>query len=230
MPLADLHQSSPPNGFQNTASNIVFNPESTALFVLVKGIDPKATPAYFVSFPVADGQVQPTAHVSRPPNFVYPWSMSFINDTHAAIADPALGAALVEVAYPSLDVKFLETLPIKGNLATCWSQYSELYESLYFFDGYRSVVPVIDSRQGNLKYNLTAPEPANAPAHEQKGLYDAIVAGSYLYVLGGTQAVDVFSLGNTEDGEKPSLLQTQDLSAVGERRNWQGIAAWPNGF
>lgn len=227
MPLTDLHQTSPPNGFQNTASDIVFNPSSTALFVLVKSLDGK-TPGYFVAFPVADGQVQPVAHVSRPPNFIYQWSISFINDTHAAVADPAIGAALVEVTYPSLELKFLEKAPIKGSLAICWSQYSELYESLYFFDGFQTVVPVIDSRQGSLKYNLTAPEPGNAQTNEQKGLYDAVVAESYIYVLGGTQAVHVFSLGNNEHGEKPSLIQTQDLSAVGLRRNWQGIAAWPN--
>lgn len=228
MPL-DLNQTSPPNGFQNTASSIVFNPSSTALFVLVKGID-NTTPGYFTAFSVADGQVQPLAHVSRPPNFVYPWSMSFINDTHAAVSDPYFGAALVEVAYPSLEMKFLEAAPIQGSGAICWSQYSELYESLYFFDGFQSVIPVIDSRTGDFKYNMTAPEPANAQIKEQKGFYDAIVAGSYLYVLGGTAAVDVFSLGNDEDGEVPSLIQTKDLSAAGPRRNWQGIAAWPNDF
>ncbi|KAJ6785088.1 hypothetical protein PWT90_03545 [Aphanocladium album] len=227
----DLNQTSPPHGPTNTASDIVFNPSSTALFATIKGDG--VTAGHFVALPVVDGRVVPNPRVSRPPGFEYQWSISFINDTTAAVSDPSIGAAFATVAYPSLDITFAKNLPVEKlpGSAVCWSQYSERFDALYFFDGYTGIIPVIDPKTGLNKYNMTAPVPEHPDQHAQGGLYDSAVAGIYLYTLSGVSQIHVFSLlGSRGNGKIPSVIQTKDLTSVGTRRGWQGMAAWPNGF
>lgn len=184
----DLNQTSPPHGPMNTVSDIVFNPSGTSLFASVKGFG--NTAGHFVALPVVNGQASPGPRISRPPGFFYEWSISFINDTTAAVSDPAIGAAFAEIAYPSLEITLLRELAIrKPDSAFCWSQYSERFNDIYFLDGYSGMVPVIDLRSGLLKYNLTAPVPKDPDAHAQAGLYDSIVAGAYLYVLAGVSQI-----------------------------------------
>ncbi|KAJ3496101.1 hypothetical protein NLG97_g2904 [Lecanicillium saksenae] len=231
----DLNQTSPPHGPTNTASDIVFNPSSTALFATIKG-DFKGdgvVAGHFAALPVVNGQVVANPRVSRPPGFAFEWSISFINDTTAAVSDPSIGAAFATVAYPSLDITFAKDLPVDRlpKSAVCWSEYSERFDALYFFDGYTGTVPVIDPKTGLHKYNMTAPVPEHPAHHPEGGLYDSVVAGTYLYVLGGTSQIHVFSLlGSRGNGKIPSVIQTKDLTSVGTRRGWQGMAAWPNGF
>ncbi|KAH8890887.1 hypothetical protein GQ53DRAFT_162043 [Thozetella sp. PMI_491] len=221
MPIAlTVNQTTPPVGPFNTASEIVFNPSSSALFATVKG-NP-TTPGFIYAFPVRNGLVSPAPVVSRPPELLVDFALTFLNDSQAVIVDPSHGAAFLDVAYPSLDVHVAKDIVIQGQVAACWVEYSARFNAVFVFDAGRPEVVALDPLTGDIKYTIVAPP-------QTRGNFDSVVFGKYLYMLQGASGISVFTLeGSVGNGKTPSLVQNLDLTALGSRSGWIGMAAYPN--
>jgi hypothetical protein len=218
IPIPIAQTSTPPTGPPNTASDIVFNPSSTALFVTVKGDG--TNPGFIYAFPITNGKLSSTPVISRPSELLVDFGISFIDDSHAVVADPAYGASMVEISYPSLEPSVSQKVAIAGQKAVCWTAFSDRFETAFIFDGGKPNVTALDPVTGAVKYTITGPA-------DGVGGFDGVVAGSYLYVLLGKAGIAVYNLmGSVGNGKVPMLWQSLDLSALGSRQGWQGLAVY----
>lgn len=217
MPLP-LTQTTPPVGPPGTGSDIVFNPSSTALFVTLKGDG--SNPGYIFAFPIVSKQISSKPVISRPPELLLDFSLNFFDiDTKGIITDPAYGASIVSVAS-NFSVTVDKRVAIPGQGATCWSAYSSRFDAVFIFDGGKPNITTLDPKTGDVKYTITG-------AVGRGGSFDSVVSGEFLYVLQGAAGISVFSLlGSVGNGKTPKLVQSLDLSGLGSRQGWQGLAVY----
>ena len=217
-PIA-LNQSTPPVGPPGTASDLVFNPSQTALIATVKGNG--VDPGYIYTYPVKqDGSISTTPVVSRPSQLLIDFSLSFIDDSHAVMTDPAYGAALVDV---SSDFKFsVQTkIVIPGEGAACWSVYAPRFDTVFVMDAGHPNITLVNPASGAMK-GFVSLDAANA------GAFDSQIDREYLYVLRGTPAITVLYTDSLNQGVIPKIVQTFDLSAYGPRMGFQGMSIYPS--
>ncbi|KAI1878693.1 hypothetical protein JX265_002870 [Neoarthrinium moseri] len=215
MPLP-LNQTSPPTGPPNTFSDIVFNPAQTTLFVTLKGDG--VNPGSIFAFPVSGaGVVSPKPRVSRPAELLTDFAMSFINDTHAFVADPAYGGSFVRVGC-GLDVSVTRKVTIPGQVAACWSRYDARRDEVLVFDAGVSDITAVAAQSGEIARNITG-------VAEAMGQFDAVLRGDRLYVLENAPGIGVYALAGANG---TSILQNFDLSAFGKRQFFQGLAIYPS--
>lgn len=217
IPLPPIRQTTPPNGPGDTASDIVFNPSQTGLFVTIKS-NSTAHPGYIYVFPVkADGSLAKPV-VSRPPELNHDFSLSFLDDSRAVISDITFGASIVDIG-PDFKVTNKVKVTIPGQMASCWTVYAPEYNAIYVMDAGTPNITVLDPATGDIRYMLDGPS-------DGEGAYDAIRSGQFLYNLLGTAAIAVYDLSGSKgpSGRVPKLVQTLDLSSLGSRQGWQGLA------
>lgn len=213
-----LNQSTPPVGPPNTVSDLVFNPSQTALIATVKGDG--TDPGYIYAYPVYGGSISTTPTVSRPSQLLIDFSLSFIDDSKAVITDPSYGASLVDISW---DFKFtVQTkIVIPGEGAICWSVYSPRFNTVYIIDAGTTNITLVDPQSGAKKGTVVLDAAHN-------GAFDSQIDREFLYMLRGTPAVSVLSNDGLTHGVLPTEVQTLDLSALGSRQGWQGMAIYPS--
>ena len=149
-----LQQTTPPTGPPLTTSDIAFNPSSTAMFVTIKG-DAMATPptqGYVYAWSVKAGAISIKPVISRPPRLLMDFSIDFLgSDNRALITDPAFGASIVSIAYPSLKITEIKHIVIPNQGAACWGAYAPRFNSAYIIDAANPNITVIDPISGNIK-------------------------------------------------------------------------------
>ncbi|CAM1506598.1 Fc.00g062390.m01.CDS01 [Cosmosporella sp. VM-42] len=215
-----VDQTATPLGPPGTVSDVLFNPSETALFVVVKGADGK-TPGYIFVYPVQHGEVSETPIVSRPPEIPLGFGTVFTSETTAIITDPSYGAAYVNIAR-DYTVTVSHKITIPNQKAACWVRASRNFDAAYILDGGNSSVVTLDPFSGKTKYVIPG-------AVGTMGNFDGVVDRSWLYALQATPAITVFNLKGSQHGRKiPSVAQTLDLSALGNRAAWTGLAIWSN--
>jgi hypothetical protein len=225
IPLPQIQQTTPPHGPDGTASDIVFNPSETALFVTIKSNSTTA-PGFIYALPVRTGGPVggSAAVVSRPPELNHDFSLTFLSDSRAVISDTTFGAAILRIA-PDLTVTTEVKTVIPGQKAACWTLYAPEYDAIYVMDGTNPNVTVLDPSTGAIRYQLDGPA-------DGLGAFDAAraVGGRYLYVLLGKAGIAVWDLEGSKGsaGKKPTLVQSLDLTSLGSRQGWQGLVAYPN--
>ncbi|KAI1500200.1 hypothetical protein F5X99DRAFT_254780 [Biscogniauxia marginata] len=214
MPLPLANQTTPPLGPPNTVSDIVFNPEGTALFVSIKGATGAVgDPGYLYAYRVLrDGAVSPAPRVSRPAGLDVNFSLTFLGGgSRAFVSDPGFGGAFVDVADDDLRATTSGVVNVAGQAASCWSRYSEEFGALYVLDGGVADITVLDPVSMNAKPTLAGPATA-------AGKFDSIVAGEYLYTLDRAASITAYSL------RQSRVVQTLDLAEFGNRQFFQGLA------
>lgn len=216
------NESTPPIGPPNTVSDIVFNPSETALFVTVKGDG--TDPGYIYVYPVLpDGKVSNWPIVSRPAGLLVDFSLNFLgNDWSAVISDPAYGVSLVDIS-PDFKVTVRDHIAIANQSAICWTAYAPRFDSVYAIDagGANPTITVLEPSSGAVKYTI------HGDAAEG-GFLDSKVDRTWLYSLRGDPAVSVTSLSGSNSGKAPEIVQTLNLTSLGSRQGWQGLAIYPN--
>ncbi|PFH60223.1 hypothetical protein XA68_11288 [Ophiocordyceps unilateralis] len=212
MPLP-VNQTTPPLGPVNTVSDIVFNPSETALFVSIKG-DGMGL-GYLYAYRVADGNIDPMPVVSRPPELKVDFSLTFLSDESAVMTDAAYGASYLSVAE-NLTATVSKKIEIPGQGATCWSVYSPASDNVYVLDVMSPNVTTLDPKSGEIKYVIPGDKRA-------MGSVDAVADRSSLYVLQASPAIATFE--KTGSGV-PRLSQYLDLSSLGDRSGWTGLAVY----
>ena len=181
------------------------------------GVDPGYIYAYPVNY---DGSISTNPVISRPSELLIDFSVSFIDDSHAVITDPAYGAALVDVSWDfnfSVQTKII----IPGEGAICWSVYAPRFDTVFVIDAGKPNITLVDPWSGAKKGTVTL-DAAN------KGGFDSQIDREYLYVLRGAPAISVLYADGLNHGAIPIEVQTFDLTAVGPRMGFQGMAIYPS--
>ncbi|KAL2074889.1 hypothetical protein VTL71DRAFT_8669 [Oculimacula yallundae] len=221
-PIA-LGQSTPPLGPPGTASDIVFNPSSTALFVTIKGQTPSSGSiyAYPVSTSSSGNSISTTAVISNPSSLVVDFSISFLGtDSKAVIADPSFGAAIVDIR-PDFRVTVSNRVVVPNQGATCWGSYSSRFNSIFLMDAVNPDIIILDPVSGAVT-GVISQNPAG------RGSFDSALDQNYIYTLKAGQSVSVSDLSGLNHGGQAKEVQSFDLSSLGPRATWIGMAVYPS--
>ncbi|KUJ20110.1 uncharacterized protein LY89DRAFT_682894 [Mollisia scopiformis] len=216
-----LNQTTPPVGPPGTVADILFNPSSTALFVTIKGMPP--TPGFIVAWPVlSSGVISSTPMISSPSELVVDFSIDFLgSDSSAVITDASYGASIVSIS-PTFSVSVAVKTVIPNQGASCWSAYSSRFNTIFVMDGGNPNITLLDPATGAIK-GVEVQDAAG------KGSFDAKVDRNFLYVLRGGASVSVLDLtGLVGKGTSGMQVQSLDLSALGSRALWTGMAIYPS--
>jgi hypothetical protein len=120
------------------------------------------------------------------------------------------------------DVSVREKVVVPGEGAICWSLYSHRFGLAFVFDGGKTGITMIDAGSGNIRGTIQG-------AAETKANYDAQTYGHYMYVLNGAAFVSVVDYSGLAWNESPKEVQNFDLSALGSRQGFEGMAVYPSG-
>ena len=218
-----LHQTNPPTGPFLSASDIVFNPSSSAIFATIKGSPATTppTPGYIYAWSVEHGRVSQTPVITSIPDIIADFSLDFLgSDSSALLTDPSFGAAILNIS-PSLQVteKAHTVIPLQG--AACWGAYSPRFNSAYVIDAGKSNITIIDPASGAIKGAIQY-------TVSRGGGFDNAIDRSYMYVLSGVSTIVVVDLQGSNSGRIPQQRQSFDITALGNAKNWQGMAIYPS--
>jgi hypothetical protein len=201
----NLKQTTPPTGPPNTVSDIIFNEDETKLLVSVKGIPP--TPGRISAFDVdpKDGSLSETSVDSTPSQGgVVPFSMTNIPGKNALLnTDAAVGFAVYDFSKGADAAATSTIIPIEGQGATCWSNFSNKTGTFFLTDIVTSTVTEV-----KVDDNLTGSIVKQYPLAADSGTIDNAIAtingNDFLYVLSANAtSIDVMSL--PAAGEATSL-------------------------
>ena len=212
----------PPVGPPGTASNIFFNPDSTALIAVVKG-NPGTTPptaSTFFVWPVIHGKVSTEAVISTPSDLVVNFGGNFITNHMLMTTDASFGVALLKVTSDFKIVEEVHTV-VPDQSALCWGVYAPRFDTFYGFDAARTTIYEFNPKTAAIKGMFTFDATL-------KGGLDAAIDRTSLYFLTGTGSVAVVSVKGSNSGKVPSMIQTLDISFGGSAKNFQGMATYPS--
>ena len=218
-----LSQSTPPVGPPGTASDIFFNPASTALFAVVKGnagTTPPTPSTYFV-WPVVHGSVSREAVVTRIPDLLINFGGNFVSDNILASVESTFGVALLKVD-PSLELTEEVHTVVPNQVAICWSVYAPRFDAFYAVDAGTGLLTAINPRTGAIKGQFSY------NAAEFGFPLDVAVDRTSMYILTTNASVAVISLNGSNSGNVPTLAQNLDISEGGSKKLFQGMAMYPS--
>ncbi|MCJ1249203.1 hypothetical protein MMC30_006426 [Trapelia coarctata] len=211
-----LQQTTPPVGPPSTASNIFFNPDSTALIAVVKG-NPGTTPptaSTFFVWPVVHGKVSTEAVISSPSDLLVNFGGNFVTNDMLMTTDASFGVALLKVTSDFNIVEEVHTA-VTDQRALCWGAYAPRFNTFYGFDAGRTTIyefnPTTAAIKGMFTFDATL-----------QGAFDAAIDRTSLYFLTGVGNVAVVSLKGSNSGKVPRMIQTLDISFGGSTKNFQG--------
>ncbi|KAI9677338.1 MAG: hypothetical protein M1829_002681 [Trizodia sp. TS-e1964] len=215
----DLRQTTPPT--QSQASDIFFNPSSTALFVTFKGtLSPPRLGATF-AWAVVDGKVSESAVVNTINDIPVPFGASFAgSDSKLFITDPTFGVALVDVSS-SLNITEKVHTSIPGQQGDCWSVYAERFNSVYVIDAGRTTIAAIDAGTGAVKSTFNFDS-------AQISATDGAIDRTHLYVLSSAGSVVAIDLEGSNSGKVPKQVQALNLTGLGTALIFEGLATYPS--
>ncbi|KAF2151614.1 hypothetical protein K461DRAFT_321815 [Myriangium duriaei CBS 260.36] len=195
------------------ASELSFNPDSSAVFVTLKGAA-NVTNAHILAYPIdRSGAVAREPVVSQFSNTQVPFGFQFISQDQIYLADPSFGVALLKVNR-NFTVTPTAKNVVAGQKAICWTAADPDTKTLYGLDaGTDSLWTFSDTLASTGAVTLTEPSPG-------KGLFDAVVGNELLYALGGANGIVVV------DTKMRKQVDLVDLSAIGKRNGFTGLALY----
>jgi len=223
----NVNQTTPPFGPPGTVSDIIFNKDGTQLLASVKGVQPDG--GFIASWtvnPTSGALSEDFTKSSGAPGSLT-FSMNVIPGTDAIFtADPAIGFDIFN--FRNTQQASSTAFPVPGQIAVCWSSFSQKTGDFYLIDIGASIVTEVhvnDNLQGTIVNQY--------PQRNGSSIIDndiaAIYGKEYLYVLApGTQSVIVLSL--DAPGKTTPVQQFSFQDAVSEagirtnRNNLQGMA------
>lgn len=160
--------------------------------------------------------------ISSPPQLLMDFSIDFLGrDDSALITDPAFGASIVSIAYPSLTVTEKHHIVVPGQGAACWGAYAPRFDSAYIIDGDHTNITVVDPASGATKGVINYEAQA-------KGGFDTAIDRTSMYVLTGDSSVVVIDLAGSKYKNESMQKQHYSLAKEGVAGHWQGMAIYPS--
>ena len=177
------------------------------------------TPGYFFGWPVVDGAIAPDAVPNVIPEVVVQFSMTWLgSDTRMLVTDAAGSADIVDVAYPSLAMTLETHIDLPANEgAACWSEYAPQFDAAYVISATLTNISVIVPATGAVKSTIVLDL-------GDESAEDSAIGGDYLYVLTGVPRIAVVDLATEVQ------IQDFDISELGDRKSWQGMAFYSSGW
>lgn len=215
-----LNQTTPPVGPFSTASDIQFNPSSSALIVSVKGspLTTPVSPGYLYAWPVENGTVGTTPVVSKLDNVILDFSLSFTDsDFNLLITDPAIGADFLSISS-SLEITVAQPINITYQKAACWSYYDSANSVVFVADAASTNITAISTVDGSIVQTIDYNPSLN-------GGQDMVVVGNSLFFLTSAGPVGNINIAGISTGDTSSLVQTYAPMTFGPD-TLQGIAAY----
>lgn len=204
-----LGQTTPAVGPPNTASDISFSRDSTALIVTVKGNPAVNSTGFVAVYPVsARGVVSRHPVKSSPQGTVLPFGIASVGTSSIVVADPAIGAALVSVDPGSFAASTTALIPVANQTAICWSAYSPLTRMAYLADAGVNRIVAVDPQTGAIAGQTTL-------ANGNRGMFDIVASGAFLYALAPTaNSTHVVVMGIAAAGSG-GVKELQNFEVVG---------------
>lgn len=143
--LIQLDQTTPPSGPQDTIGQVIYNEAGTQIIVSVKG-GTASSQGYVATWDIASDGSLSTASTNTPvaTGGALPFSLTLVPGQNAVFAtDPAVGAAVYDFGANADSTATSSVIPIAGQLATCWSVYSNLTGHFYAVDSGSSTITEI---------------------------------------------------------------------------------------
>ncbi|KAI7362386.1 hypothetical protein KC354_g7318 [Hortaea werneckii] len=213
----DFNQTTPPTAPAGTASQVIFDPNSAALFAILKGYSgPPAIPGSVVAYRTEYGMVSEEPVRTQISDIIVDFGSVFLDESRLFMTDVSFGAAIVDVDYETLTLQEETHIVIEGQKAICWSAFDPSLNTAYAPDAGQPVVYTVDATSGMLTGSIAAD-------NRTQGLFDsAIGSRGLMYSLAASNGLNVFDL------KAQKNVQYFDLSSVGERMPFTGLALWPN--
>ncbi|KAL7928247.1 hypothetical protein V8C35DRAFT_333160 [Trichoderma chlorosporum] len=218
-----VNQTTPPGGPILTASDIMFNPSSTGLFVSTKGAPPSSSGASptlgsIYAWPVVGNTVSTIATISQPTGVILDFSLTFLGADDSILLTDAAGVGYILSVSSGLQVAVRDkvSLPSNEGLA-CWGVYVPEIGSAYIITASIPDITVVDPSTGSVTGTITLPA-------SDAGVFDSAFDRTYLYSLTNVASIAVVDLA----ANPPTPIQNLDLSAIGSRKGWQGMAVYSN--
>ncbi|KAK3642767.1 hypothetical protein LTR56_010591 [Elasticomyces elasticus] len=214
-----INEQTPPSGPPGSAAQIRFNPDSTALFVTVKGSTTAPVKlGSLVAWPIHNGVVSHTRPVvSQFQNVTLDFGFQFISRSTIFLSDPSYGASIIDVGPDHKGIERVHTV-IPGQVAVCWTAADLALDTLYAIDAGLDSIHTLDARTGALKGSIAITTPGDAT---NVGLFDSAVRNGIMYSLTHANGVSVVDL------KQKKQLQYLGLSTLGSRQGYMGMALWP---
>jgi len=214
-------ETTPPNGPPSTASEIILKPDSSALVALTKG-NPGAKPIQpggIMIWPVENGIEAQKPAINHINDVFLQFGSVWVSDDRLFITDPSFGAAIVSVTGTSVTGE--KHITIANQSAICWSAYDKRTGKAYAIDAGKNVITVVDARRGQKTATIVVSLPDIAQMPE---LFDSVVVGERMYSLAAASGIVVTDL-SVQAG-----VRYVDLSRLGSRQGWTGMAACSAGL
>ncbi|KAJ3501360.1 hypothetical protein NLJ89_g9371 [Agrocybe chaxingu] len=213
-------QTTPPSGPAGTVSDIIFSEDSSKLLVSVKGVPP--APGFLASWDVAENGTLSEDFVSSKPaeGGLLPFSLTLVNGKNALLATDA------GVGFETFDLSTLngassapaksQVVPIEGQGATCWSNFSNKTGTYFLTDIITSIVTEVDVL-GDLSGSIVKQYPLAPGSATIDNAIAALPTNDFLYVLSpNATAIDVMALNGP--GQATSVGRF-DFGAVAAKLN-----------
>lgn len=113
----------------------------------------------------------------------------------------------------------VDNITVVGEAAVCWTAYNPLQKNGYLYDAGRTRISVVDGTTGKLLTPIEVHTPGNNGT--EGGLYDTAILDNYSYSLADPDGIVVVDLKTSKQS------QYFDLTSLGTRENFQGMAVWP---
>ncbi|KAI7263335.1 hypothetical protein KC345_g9179 [Hortaea werneckii] len=213
----DFNQTTPPTAPTGTASQVIFDPNSKAMFAILKGYPgPPAIPGSVVAYEAEYGMVSEEPVRTQIMDIIADFGSLFLDEFRLFMSDVSFGAAILDVDYETLTLHEENHIVIEGQKAICWSAFDPYLNTAYAPDAGQPVVYTVDANSGMLTGSIAAD-------NRTQGLFDTAIGGrGFMYSLAASNGLNVLDLNNQKN------VQFFDLSSVGERMPFTGLALWPN--
>ncbi|KAH0557184.1 hypothetical protein GP486_005026 [Trichoglossum hirsutum] len=172
-----IGQTTPPTGPEGTISHALFNSDSSALLVSVKGDPAKNDSGFMAVYPVgADGSVANRETRSSPAGTAVLFGMANIDASTVLATDASFGAAVLSLSSSSQSFSTVSKTPIGDQKATCWAALSPATGSVFVTDVGANHLVEIDPADGKLLRDLDLD-------NQNPGMIDLAAAGNFVYAL-----------------------------------------------
>ncbi|KAI7338453.1 hypothetical protein KC315_g1751 [Hortaea werneckii] len=213
----DFNQTTPPTAPAGTVSQVIFDPDSKALFAILKGYaGPPAIPGSVVAYKTEHEMVSESPVRTQIGDIINDFGSVFLDESRLFMTDVSFGTAILDVDYETLTLHEENHIAIEGQKAICWSAFDPYLNTAYAPDAGQPVVYTVDATSGMLTGSIAAD-------NRTQGLFDTAIGGrGLMYSLAASNGLNVLDL------KAQRNIQYFDLSSVGERMPFTGLALWPN--